>query len=80
MHTHTHTRTHLCTHARTHTHTGNYPQALQYYKDIHQHFPDNIDCLKFLVRLSTDMGLKESQDYTQLLQKVEKAMEAKRQV
>ena len=57
-----------------------YPQALQKnYRDIHQRFPDNIDCMRFLVRLSTDMG-KEAQEYSLYLQKVEKAREAKRQV
>ena len=79
--------THSLTHSLTHplislsfTLPGNYPLALQCYRDIHQHFPDNIDCLRFLVRLSTDMGLKEAQEYSLLLQKVEKSREAKRQV
>lgn len=38
-----------------------------------------MDCLKFLIRLCTDMGLKESQEYSLKLKKVEKAKEAKTQ-
>ena len=59
---------------------GNYQQALQCYRDIHERFPDNIDCLKFLVRLSSDMGLAEAQKYSLLLSKAEKAAEARRMV
>lgn len=60
--------------------TGNYQQALQCYKQIHRRFPESVDCLKFLVRLCTDLGLKEAQEYSLKLRKAEKAMEAKRQV
>lgn len=60
--------------------TGNYHRALQCYKEIHKRFPENTDCLKFLVRLCTDLGLKEVQEYSLKLRKAEKAREAKRQV
>ncbi len=30
-------------------------------------FPENVECLKFLVKLSSDMGLKEAQTYAQVL-------------
>lgn len=59
---------------------GNYQQALRCYRDIHERFPDNIDCLKFLVRLSTDMGLVEAQEYSLLLSKAEKAEETRKMV
>ncbi|CAI8003546.1 Intraflagellar transport protein 88 homolog [Geodia barretti] len=59
--------------------TGSYQQALQHYKSIHQRFPENVDCLRFLVRLTSDLGLKEAQDYALLLKKAEKASENKRQ-
>ncbi|XP_065906422.1 intraflagellar transport protein 88 homolog [Dysidea avara] len=59
--------------------TGNYPQAFQTYKQAHQIFPDNIECLKFLVRLCTDLGLKDAQEYIQKLKKAEKARETKQQ-
>ena len=59
---------------------GSYQQALQCYKQIHRRFPDSVDCLKFLVRLCSDLGLKEVQEYSLKLKKAEKAREAKRQV
>ncbi|XP_058247372.1 intraflagellar transport protein 88 homolog isoform X1 [Hemibagrus wyckioides] len=52
--------------------SGNYPRALETYKDVHRKFPENAECLRFLVRLCTDMGLKEVQDYATKLKKVEK--------
>ena len=36
--------------------------------------------LKFLVRLCTDLGLKDAQEYIQKLKKAEKAHETKQQV
>ena len=38
-----------------------------------------MDCLKFLVRLCSDLGLKEAQEYSLKLRKAEKILEAKRQ-
>uniref|UniRef100_A0A673HSD0 Intraflagellar transport 88 homolog n=1 Tax=Sinocyclocheilus rhinocerous TaxID=307959 RepID=A0A673HSD0_9TELE len=55
--------------------SGNYQKALETYKDIHRKFPENVECLRFLVRLCTDMGLKEVQDYATKLKKVEKMKE-----
>ena len=39
-----------------------------------------MDCLKFLVRLCSDLGLKDVQEYILKLKKAEKLREAKRQV
>ena len=39
-----------------------------------------MDCLKFLVKLCSDLGLKESQEYSLKLKKAEKMLETKRQV
>ena len=58
---------------------GNYQQALQCYKQIHKQFPENVDCLRFMVRLCNDLGLKEAQDYSLMLRKAEKSVEARRQ-
>ena len=58
---------------------GNYQQALQCYKQIHKRFPENLDCLRFMVRLCSDLGLKEVQEYSLKLRKAEKAAEAKQQ-
>ncbi|KAG1960003.1 intraflagellar transport protein 88 homolog isoform X9 [Pimephales promelas] len=59
--------------------SGNYQKALETYKDIHRKFPENVECLRFLVRLCTDMGLKEVQDYATKLKKVEKMKEIREQ-
>lgn len=59
--------------------SGNYQKALEKYKVIHQKFPENVECLRFLVRLCTDMGLKEVQEYMTKLKKVEKLKEIREQ-
>ncbi|KAM4700279.1 intraflagellar transport protein 88 homolog isoform 2-T2 [Discoglossus pictus] len=59
--------------------SGNYQKALDTYKDIHRKFPDNVECLRFLVRLCTDIGLKEVQEYATKLKKVEKMKEIREQ-
>ncbi|XP_042175704.1 intraflagellar transport protein 88 homolog isoform X7 [Oncorhynchus tshawytscha] len=59
--------------------SGNYQKALETYKDIHRKFPENVECLRFLVRLCTDMGMKEVQDYATKLKKVEKMKEIREQ-
>jgi intraflagellar transport protein 88 len=65
--------------ASCHRRTGNYQQAFQTYKQIHQCFPENVECLKFLVRLCNDLGLKELQEYAGKLKKAEKAKEQREQ-
>lgn len=57
--------------------TGQFHKALAEYQDIHNKFPDNIECLKFLIRLCSDLGLKEAQMYANELKKAEKAKELK---
>ncbi|KAM3607785.1 uncharacterized protein V6R79_013939 [Siganus canaliculatus] len=59
--------------------SGSYQKALETYKDIHRKFPENVECLRFLVRLCTDMGLKEVQEYATKLKKVEKMKEMREQ-
>ncbi|XP_069388957.1 intraflagellar transport protein 88 homolog isoform X1 [Paralichthys olivaceus] len=59
--------------------SGNYQKALETYKDIHYKFPENVECLRFLVRLCTDMGLNEVQEYATKLKKVEKMKEMREQ-
>ena len=43
-------------------------------------FSLHFEGLKFLVRICTDLGLKDVQDYAQKLKKAEKARELKQQV
>uniref|UniRef100_A0A8C6VQX3 Intraflagellar transport protein 88 homolog n=1 Tax=Naja naja TaxID=35670 RepID=A0A8C6VQX3_NAJNA len=59
--------------------SGNYQKALDTYKTIHRRFPDNAECLRFLVRLCTDMGMKEMQEYATKLKRVEKLKELREQ-
>ena len=41
---------------------------------MHRKFPENIECLKFLVKLSSDMGLKEAGEYAMELKKAERCV------
>ncbi|XP_061923423.1 intraflagellar transport protein 88 homolog isoform X1 [Entelurus aequoreus] len=59
--------------------SGNNQKALETYKEIHRRFPEDAQCLRFLVRISQDLGLKEVQDYTTKLSKVEKMKELREQ-
>uniref|UniRef100_A0A8D3A4Z0 Intraflagellar transport 88 homolog n=1 Tax=Scophthalmus maximus TaxID=52904 RepID=A0A8D3A4Z0_SCOMX len=70
--------TQFCENAIQYFERATHIQALETYKDIHRKFPENVECLRFLVRLCTDMGLKEVQDYATKLKKVEKMKEIRR--
>ena len=45
----------------------------------HRRFPENVECLKFLVKLSSDLGLREASQYAQELKKAERARVARDQ-
>ena len=61
--------------------SGNYAAALEKYKSIHYKFPDNTECLKFLVRICTDLGYtQEAQEYANMLKKAEKMKEVQQAV
>lgn len=66
--------------AGCHRRTGNLHKALTLYQDIHKKFPENVECLRFLIRLCTDLGMKELQDYTYELRKIEKSKEVRDRV
>ncbi len=60
--------------------SGNYHRALETYKSAHRKFPENVECLKFLVKLSSDLGLKqEATAYAQELKKAERARSVREQ-
>ncbi|XP_077437105.1 intraflagellar transport protein 88 homolog isoform X2 [Vanacampus margaritifer] len=59
--------------------SGNYQKSLDTYKEVHRKFPENVECLRFLVRLSQDMDLQEVQDYASKLKKAEKMKELREQ-
>ncbi|TPX58753.1 hypothetical protein SpCBS45565_g07909 [Spizellomyces sp. 'palustris'] len=55
--------------------SGNYQQSLETYKRIHDKFPDNVECLRFLVRICTDLGMKDVHEYAEKLARAERAKE-----
>ncbi|CAH1961917.1 unnamed protein product [Acanthoscelides obtectus] len=66
--------------AACHRRSGNMHKALTLYQEIHKQFPENVECLKFLVRLCTDLGMREAQDYIAELKRLEKANEIRERV
>ncbi|KAF5281584.1 hypothetical protein FQR65_LT14627 [Abscondita terminalis] len=66
--------------AGCHRRTGNLHKALMLYQDIHKRFPENTECLKFLIRLCNDLGMREAQDYIMELKKLERSKEVRDRV
>ncbi len=82
--------------ASCHRRSGDYAAALEKYKWIHQHFPDDTDCktisthtskfrlfrlgIQFLVKIATDLHLPERETYEAELKKVNKLKEVEQQV
>lgn len=52
-------------------------KALTMYQRVHALHPDNAECLRFLVRLCTELGMREAQDYVLELKRLEKAREVR---
>mmetsp|Transcript_18157 Transcript_18157/g.21753 ORF Transcript_18157/g.21753 Transcript_18157/m.21753 type:complete len:774 (-) Transcript_18157:386-2707(-) len=53
---------------------GAYPLALNKYKEIHRSHPENVECLRYLVHICTDLGRKEEvHDYVVKLRKAERS-------
>ncbi|OQR70743.1 intraflagellar transport protein 88-like [Tropilaelaps mercedesae] len=59
--------------------SGQFDDALRCYEGVHRKFPENIDCLKMLVKITGDLELAEYEDYVARLKKVEKLKEARAQ-
>nr|AAG37228.1 intraflagellar transport particle protein IFT88 [Chlamydomonas reinhardtii] len=54
--------------------TNNLPAALGKYKQIHTQHPDNVECLRYLVHLCSELGRRaEAAEYMTKLKKAEKA-------
>ena len=63
--------------ASCHRRSGDYALAFEIYRAIHADFPDNIECLRYLVHICDDLGKKDlSHDYVVKLRAVERAMES----
>ncbi|KAI6225571.1 hypothetical protein M3Y95_00711300 [Aphelenchoides besseyi] len=52
--------------------SGNFQKALEHYRQIHRRFPHNIECLKFLVQLCSDLRMPEKSEYEEKLKKLER--------
>ncbi|XP_017786261.1 PREDICTED: intraflagellar transport protein 88 homolog [Nicrophorus vespilloides] len=66
--------------AGCHRRSGNLHKALTLYQAINRQFPESVECLRFLVRLCSDLGLREAQDYALELKKLEKSKEVRERV
>ncbi|KAG8228014.1 hypothetical protein J437_LFUL003649 [Ladona fulva] len=63
--------------------SGSYQQALQLYRQIHQRFPDNVECKDWVLNnidKIIDLGLKEAVEYALELKKVEKAKDVRERI
>jgi len=62
--------------ASCHRRSGDYQLAFEIYKVIHADFPDNIECLRYLVHICDDLGKKDQvHEYVVKLRKAERAVE-----
>ncbi|KAM3720930.1 Intraflagellar transport protein [Dirofilaria immitis] len=59
--------------------SGNYQKAFELYQQIHRQFPESIECLKFLIRICTDLGMSEAKEYMGKLSKTEKVRQLRMQ-
>lgn len=60
--------------------SGNLHNALKIYEQIHKQFPDNEDCLRYLIRICTDLGLKQVTEYSSELKRIEKSKEVRERI
>ncbi|KAL0281026.1 UNVERIFIED_CONTAM: hypothetical protein PYX00_002147 [Menopon gallinae] len=57
--------------------TGNHHKAVEVYKKLHRENPENVECLQLLVRLTSELGLKEAGEYVLELKRAEKSKEVR---
>ena len=55
--------------------SGNYQTALGYYIRTHNKFPENIECLKLLVKICNELKSPQVEEFREKLRKIEKARE-----
>lgn len=51
--------------------SGNYQISLDSYKNINSKFPDNIECLRHLVKICMDLGMGELKEFKEKLAKLD---------
>ena len=62
--------------ASCHRRIQNFTSALQIYQDIHNQYPENVECLRYLVHICGEQGMKEqAHDYVLKLRKAERDLE-----
>ncbi|GMH37313.1 hypothetical protein BSKO_05186 [Bryopsis sp. KO-2023] len=60
--------------ASCHRRVQNYPEALAKYRSIHSRHPDNVECLRYLVHICTELGRREEvADHAAKLRRAERA-------
>ena len=62
--------------ASCHRRSGDYVLAFEIYRAIHADFPENVECLRYLVHICDDLGKKDqAHDFVVKLRAVERALE-----
>jgi len=62
--------------ASCHRRSGDYQLAFEIYRAIHTDYPENVECLRYLVHICDDLGKKDQvHEYVTKLRKAERAME-----
>ena len=62
--------------ASCHRRSGDYQLAFEIYRLIHADFPDNVECLRYLVHICDDLGKKDQvHEYVVKLRKAERSQE-----
>jgi intraflagellar transport protein 88 len=60
--------------ASCHRRRGEYPQAKRMYEEIHRKYPENLECVRYLVHLCKDSGLiDEANEWFKVVRKLEAA-------
>mmetsp|Transcript_16116 Transcript_16116/g.49261 ORF Transcript_16116/g.49261 Transcript_16116/m.49261 type:complete len:546 (+) Transcript_16116:426-2063(+) len=54
---------------------GNYPRALQLYEALHDEYPDNLECLRYIVAILKDMG-RPYNEYQEKLNRLDRTAAA----
>ena len=66
--------------ASCHRRMRNYQQALEIYQEVHSKDPENVECLRYIVQICNELGLKqEVEEYVTKLRKAEENAKGKGQ-
>ncbi|KAL3107651.1 hypothetical protein niasHT_018849 [Heterodera trifolii] len=66
--------------ATCHRRAGNFQRAFELYKETHRRFPNNFECLKFLVQLCKELRMStEQKEYSERLERLDRIGQLKAQ-